>query len=169
MLTIFFKRLGILLLLAALQVMVCNQLHLLGYATPLIGVLFLAYIPLNASRTSTLLWAFALGLAIDFFSGTPGQQSGALTLAALVQGPLLKALAPKESAEDMMPTFRTLGRTTHAYYLLTLTAVHHLAYYLLEFFAYFRAVDFLITLGSSIALTLVLLLSAESLRGHKKA
>lgn len=167
MLTTLLKRLLALLLISAMQVMVFNHMHLLGYATPMIGVLFFAYLPLNAGRTSTLCWAFALGLVMDFFSGTPGQQSGALTLTAFVQPLLLQALAPKESAEDMVPNFRTLGRTKHTYYLLALTALHHLAYYLLEFFAYYRLTDFLITLGSSTVLSMTIILSVESLRGRK--
>jgi hypothetical protein len=38
--------------LVALQVLVCNHIHLMGYATPMLYVLFLVRLPLNANRIS---------------------------------------------------------------------------------------------------------------------
>ena len=70
--------------LVALQVLVMNHVHLLGYATPLIYVAFLLYFPLNTSRVEILLWSFALGLTIDIFSNTPGIASSAMTLTGMV-------------------------------------------------------------------------------------
>ena len=85
MLTVFVKRLLQMLGLVALQVLVCNHIHLLGYATPMPYVLFLAYLPLNANRVGNLLWAFVMGLLIDVFSNTPGEAAASLTLAAMAQ------------------------------------------------------------------------------------
>ena len=145
-----------------------TPLVLVLYLTPCgLYVLFFCYLPLNANRIGTLLWAFLLGLLIDIFSGTPGQASGAMTLTALVQWPLLHAMAPKESLEDMVPSFRTLGVTKHLHYLLLLTIVHHTAFFLLESFSYFHLVDMLISLGSSIVLSMVIMLTMESVRDRK--
>ncbi len=155
-------------LLVAAQVLVCNHFHLLGYATPMIYVMLLAYIPLNANRTGTLCWAFALGLIIDFFSLTPGMASASLTLAAFVSHPLLNALAPKERPEDFTPSFRTLGRWKHTLYLLTLTCVHHTAFVALEYMDYRSPVDALLTLGGSVALSMVVMLTLESLRDRPR-
>lgn len=168
MIITLFKRIVGIALLVIFQVMVCNHLHLLGYATPMIYVLFFCYLPLNANRIATLLWAFLLGLIIDTFSGTPGQASGAMVLTAMVQWPLLKAMAPKESLEDMVPSYRTLGVTKHFYYLFILTIVHHTTFFLLETFSYFHIVDIALSLGGSIVLSMVIMLTLETTRDRKQ-
>lgn len=160
----FVIRLVQLLALVALQVLVCNHVHLFGYATPMLYVLFLLWLPLNASRIGTMLWAFVLGLLIDVFSNTPGEAAASLTLAAFVQWPLLKVSAPKECLEDMVPSYKTMGRWNHIRYVLVLVFVHHAAFYLLESFSFFRFYDTLIAFGTSLALSLVLILTLETLR-----
>ncbi|MBQ8968441.1 MAG: rod shape-determining protein MreD [Bacteroidaceae bacterium] len=167
MLLIFLKRLLQMLGLMALQVLVCNHIHLFGYATPMLYVLFLAYLPLNANRIGSLLWAFVLGLSVDIFSNTFGAAAAALTFAAFVQWPLLQAWAPKESVEDMVPTYQTMGVWNHIRYLAVLATVHHLVFYLLESFSYFHWESLLISVGSSLLLSLVLMLTIDSLRHGK--
>ena len=92
MILVFLKRLMTMLWLVALQVLVCNHIHLLGVATPMPYVLFLVWLPLDANRIGNLVWAFLLGLVIDIFSNTPGEAAASMTLAALVQWPLLRAM-----------------------------------------------------------------------------
>ncbi len=155
------------MLLAAAQVFVCNHIHLFGYATPMIGVLLLCYIPINASRTSSMLWAFLLGLCIDIVSLTPGLSSASLTLAAFVQRPLLERLAPRERAEDLKPSYSSLGVERHIYFMLILTSVHHTAFVALECMNFLNPIDTLITLASSVALSMVVMLTLETTRRHK--
>ena len=163
----FIKRLLQLLVMVALQVLVCNHVHLFGYATPMPYVLFLCYLPLNANRIGNMLWAFALGVIIDAFSNTPGEAAASLTMAAFIQWPLLKVLAPKESIEDMVPTYQSMGTWNHIRYILILTIVHHATFYLLESFSYFHVTATFLSFGASLALSLVLMLTLETLRHGK--
>ena len=78
MIVIFIKRLLQILELIALQVLVCNHVHLWGLATPMLYPLFLFYLPLNSNRIGNMLWAFVLGLVIDAFSNTPGEAAAAM-------------------------------------------------------------------------------------------
>ncbi len=167
MIVVFLKRLFEMLGLIALQVLVCNHIHLFGYATPLLYVAFLIHLPLNANRIGTMLWAFALGLILDIFSNTPGEAAASLTFTAFVQWPLLQAMAPKDCIEDMVPSYATMGRWNHTRYIIILTLVHHVAFFLLESFSIHNTNDLLISLGSSLALSLILLLSLETLRHGK--
>ena len=167
MVLIFIKRLLEMLGWAALQVLVCNHIHLLGYATPMPYVLFLAHLPLNANRTGNLLWAFSIGLIIDIFSNTPGEAAASMTLAALVQWPLLKASAPKECIEDMVPTYHAMGTWNHIRFIIILTFVHHAAFYLLESFSFFHVTETLIAFAASLGLSLLLMLTLETLRHGK--
>ncbi len=162
------KRLTQIVMLAAAQAFVCNHIHLLGYATPMIYVLLLCYIPINASRSSTMLWAFLLGLSVDTLCATPGQASASLTLAAFVQRPLLETLAPKERAEDFVASFRTLGVKRHFYFILILTCVQHATFAALEYACFFNATDLLLSLGGNIALSTAVMLTIEAARDRRK-
>ena len=167
MIVVLFKRLFQVLLLVALQVMVFNHIHLLDYATPMPYVLFLVWLPLNSNRVGNMLWAFALGLIIDVFSNTPGEAAASMTLAALVQWPLLHASAPKDCVEDMVPTYASMGRWNHIRYIIILAVVHHAMFFLLEAFSFFHLQDLLISFAASLALSVVLMLTFETLRHGK--
>ncbi len=167
MILIFLRHLLQMLALIALQVLVCNHIHLFGYATPMPYVLFLAFFPLNASRIGNMLWAFVLGVIIDAFSNTPGEAAASLVLASFVQWPLLCSMVPKEVAEDMVPTFKSMGRWNHIRYLSILLLVHHTAYFILESFSFFHIREMLITYASSLLLTFVLMLIIDTLRNGK--
>ena len=167
MILVLLKRLLQMLVLVVVQVMVCNRIHLMGYATPMLYVLFLVYFPLNSNRIGNMVWAFLMGLIIDAFSNTPGEATGALTLTAFVQWPLLQASAPKECLEDMVPSYKTMGRWNHIRYVFVLVLVHHTAFYVLESFSFFHFTELLITYGSSLLLTFVMILILETLRHGK--
>ena len=168
MIIVFLKRLLQMLALVVVQVMVCNHIHLMGYATPMLYVLFLVYFPLNSNRIGNMVWAFVMGLFIDAFSNTPGEAAGgALTLTAFIQWPLLHASAPKDCLEDMVPTYKNMGWWNHIRYLFILVAVHHTAFYLLESFSFLHFTELLITYGSSLLLSFVIILILETLRNGK--
>ena len=167
MIVIFLKRLLQMFGWVALQVLVCNHIHLLGYATPMPYVVFLASFALNDNRISNMLWAFVLGLLVDMFSNTPGEGAASMVLAAFVQWPLFRAMAPKDCPEDMVPTYRTMGRWRHVRYLFVLAFVHHTAFYVLESFSFFHIEETLIAFVASLALSLVLIFTLDSLRHGK--
>lgn len=167
MIVVFFVRLLWLLLLLALQVLIFNHVHFLGYATPLVYVYFLFLFPLNASRSGVMLWSFALGLAVDVFSNTPGVAAASMTLAALAQPPLLKMMAPEDSVEDAPLSFRTMGRWVYVRYVVLLSLLYHAAFFLLEFFSFFNVLDLLLSLAGSWLLTLAFCLAFEGLRSSR--
>ncbi|MCD8304694.1 MAG: rod shape-determining protein MreD [Prevotellaceae bacterium] len=168
MMQVALKRIWQIVLLVAAQILVCNHFHIFGYATPMIYVLFLCYIPINANRIGTLCWAFVLGLLVDLFSGTPGQASASMTLAAFAQAPLLKAMAPKERPEDFTPSFRALGKGSHTVFLLVLTCIHHVSYIALEYMSFFSLLDAALSLAGSLLLSMAVMLTLETMRGRKR-
>jgi len=161
------RRIFLATVLIALQVLVCNHIHLLGIATPMLYVLFLVRLPINSGRIGNMLWAFMIGLIIDIFSSTPGEATGALVAAAFVQWPLLHLIAPKDCLDDMAPSFKTMGKWNHVRYVFILTLVHHTVFFLFEFYSFSHVASVLISLGSSVVLSFVLMLTLESLRHGK--
>lgn len=154
--------------LAAIQVLLFNHIHFMGYGTPLVYVALLLYFPANANRSATLLWAFALGLLMDVFAGTEGISAASMTLAAFIQPCLLNVSLPKDSLEDMVPSYRTMGVWNHLRYLTVLILIHHLAYYALESFSFFNIVSLGISAGTGFVTSWVTIALMETLRGKKQ-
>ncbi len=154
-----------LLALLALQVLVMGHIHLLGYATPLVFVAFLLYFPANTSRTELLLWSFAMGLAVDVFSNSPGLASASMTLAGMLRNPLLGAMMSKDEPETATPTFHTMGAWTHVRFVFLLIIIHHSLFFSLESFSFFDLKYLAISWAGSVVLTLLVVLALETFRG----
>lgn len=152
----------------AIQVLVFNQIHILGCITPLISVYFLSLFPKNTPRSMLLLWGFTAGMLTDLFSGTPGVVSASMTLAAFFQPVLLKLLVSKDAPEDLVPSIRSLGKWKYFQFLLMLTLLHHITFFLLESFSFFNWQTLLISMGGSIVLSLILMMTLELVRNPKK-
>ena len=156
-----------LLVLVSLQVLVFNHMHLFGYATPMVYIYFLLYFPLNYSRCGILFWGFIIGLLTDIFSNTPGVGAASTTLAAMLQPVLLRAMAPKDSTEDMMPNFQTMGYGNYTRFFIVLIVIHHLLVFLLESFSYFDSLYLVLSCASSIVLTTSIVWAMEHLLNRK--
>lgn len=164
----FFIRLSQIIALGALQVLLFNHIHFQGYGVPLIYVALLLYIPANANKTATLVWSFLMGLLMDVFANTPGISAASLTLAALIQPTLLQASLPKDSLEDIVPNYHSMGTWNHLRYMTILLLIHHLTYFALESFSFFNLTALGISLGTSLLTSWTIIALMETLRGKKK-
>ena len=158
------KRMAWALLLLMLQVLVLDQVHPWGYGAPLVCSLIVITLPLGTSRSEALLWGFGVGLVADIFAGTPGIGSAAMTLVGLVQPPLLELMAPRDSDEELPPSFSAMGRWNYLQFIALLLLLHHVVYFGLEGFSYFRLEDIAISMGVSYAASLLIILLIEKVR-----
>lgn len=163
----FFYRLWWLFILLLFQILVCNQVHWFGYATPVIYVYMLCIQPLNTSRSAWLLWGFVVGLLADFFSETPGLGTASMVFTSFFAPMLLHLFTPKDSIEDMVPGFRTLGVWNYTWYVVLLVALHQAVFLLLEFLSFFNVKEMLYTYLGSTTLTVLFILALEKMRGRK--
>ncbi len=162
------KRMAWALLLLMLQVLVLDQVHPWGYGAPLLCPLIVVTLPMGTSRISALLWGFGTGLVADTFAGTPGIGSAALTFIAFIQPPLLKLMAPRDSEEELHPSFSTLGRWNYLRFILLLFLIHHVIYYALESFSYAHIEDAVISLGVSYVVSVLVATVVEYVRNPQK-
>ena len=163
----FFSRLVWMAALVLLQALVFNHIHWFGYATPYVVVYILCLQPLDTSRCGWLLWGFFAGLASDFFSGVPGVGAVSMTLAAMCAPRILALFAPKDCLEDMVPGYLTLGGWKYVQYVSWLVLLQQAVAVVLEFFSFFNGLELLYTYLCSSALTVVLLLVLEKMRGGR--
>lgn len=169
MIITFLQRLLWLAALVAAQMVVFNYMHFFGYATPLPFVYLLLIFPMDTQRWTILLWGFACGLLSDIVSLTPGIGAASMTLAAFIQPPLLALMAPKDSAEDLEPSYASLGFWQYVRYASIITFIFCAAYFLLSSFNFFHVLDLAISFVSSWVLTLVLCLLIEGVRKKKSS
>ena len=157
----FFKRLGWFALFFLAQVIVLGRIHLFHYATPLFYVYFVTMFPRNYPKWSVLLWSFLLGLIIDIFSNTPGLAASVMTILAAIQPYYLELYVPRDSADNLQPSMKTLGPVKYAYYVVPMVLLYCLLFYCLEMFTFFNAFYWLMCVVGSTLLTIVLIFTFE--------
>lgn len=166
--SIFFMRLFRLLTLLFVQVLIFNHIHLFGYITPLMMGYMVVCFHRNTSRSIALLWGFVTGLLFDMFNNTAGMAASACTLMAMIQPVLLNMMAPRDSADNLIPSFSTLGFWNYTLYVLLLMSVQHTVFYLLDAFT---LVDWPLTLfsiiGGSLVATLITIFFEMLVRTRK--
>jgi rod shape-determining protein MreD len=156
------------LLLLLGQVLILDQVHPWGYGAPLLCPLIVITLPMGISRSEALLWGFGVGFIADIFAGTSGISSAALTFIAFLQPPLLELMAPRDSEEELHPSFSAMGRWNYFRFIALLLLLHHIIYFALEGFSYFHIADIAISMGISFAVSLLLIVLVEHVRNPKK-
>lgn len=150
--------------LVLLQVLVLNNVHIGAYASPFLYTYFLLALDADCTRSETLLWGFAIGLAVDIFSNTPGLNASATTVLALAREPLLRSQAPRDAAEDFSPSIRTMGFAPYFRYIFAAVLLHITVLQMLDFFTFSRPLPLLWRILSDAALTLVCMLCIDFMR-----
>ena len=158
------KRLGWFFVLCVAQVLILNHIHLFDLAIPLLYVYFTITFRRGTPKWMILLWSFALGLAIDVFSNTPGLASGSMTLIAVIQPYLLELFVPRDSAENMEVSISTLGIGKFITFSVALLVLYCLVFFALEAFSFYNWQYWLAYAGASSLLTFVLIMAIESVR-----
>ena len=158
------RRALIFVVLCLEQALVFNHIHLFGYATVLLYVYFVVMLPRNYPRWAALLWSFAMGLCVDMFSNTPGMASASLTLTAFIQPSLLELFVPRESPENMKSSVSTLGYAKFLTLAFILVLIHCLVFFTIESFGFFNWLHWSLSIVGTTLLTLLLLMTLESVR-----
>jgi rod shape-determining protein MreD len=117
------------------QVLVMDNVMINGYMIPYIYILFILLLPFETPRWIQLLSGFALGLAMDLFTGTMGLHTAATVLIAFARPYLLNLLAPRDGFEpETFPRIYYYGFTWFLKYTLLIVLLHHMALFYLEVF-----------------------------------
>ena len=109
MIITYIHRIGWFIGLVLLQVLILNNVHIAGYATPFLYIYFILKFSSGTSRNELMLWAFFFGLTIDIFSDTPGMNAAATVLLAFLRPSLLRLFMPRDNPDSLIPSFKTMG------------------------------------------------------------
>lgn len=121
-------------LLLLLQVLVLDHLDVLnGYMVPYLYVLFLLMLPIELPAWAQLALGALTGLAMDFFSSTPGMHMSACVVMMYGRLSVLRLLAPREGYEfGARPTAPRMGIAWYTTYAGILIVLHHLWLFFIE-------------------------------------
>ncbi|MGN1263817.1 MAG: rod shape-determining protein MreD [Prevotella sp.] len=158
------KKMLLLLALCLTQALVLNRIHLFDCTTPLLYVYMIIIFPYRYPRWGIILWSFFLGLVIDIFSNTPGVASASLTLVGAIQPGFFSLFVQRDAQENIAPGVFSMGFFKFTFYAFVLVLLHCLLFFTLETFSFFNVIQWLKCIGGSTAITLILVLTIESLR-----
>ncbi len=161
------RHFGIFVLLLLVQVTVCNNIHLFSCATPMMSVMIVLRFRRGMPRWGVLLWCFAMGLCCDIFANTPGVAAASMTAVGLAQPYLLELFLSRDSAEDLQPSLRTLGKAFY-WYAFMLVFAYCFLFFTLEMFTFFNWQHWILCTVGSTLLTFVVCMAVSTVSGNKQ-
>ena len=151
------------------QVYILDKIHLHRFVIPVLYFLFILWLPFSLSRISLLLIGFGTGLTLDYFTNTPGLHAAACVLIAYARPFIINLLIPKDTAEFNYrePSPRAMGWAPYTVDAFVLTLLHHSYLYLLEWLDVGNMIGFLIKIGATTGISMLLILTVELLFPRK--
>ncbi|MFV0546552.1 MAG: rod shape-determining protein MreD [Bacteroides sp.] len=150
--------------LVLLQVLILNQIHLWGYATPFLYLYFILKLESGTSRHEQMLWAFFLGLTIDIFSNTPGMNAAATVFLAFIRPFLLRLFTPRDILDSIVPSFKSMGNLPFVKYIISAVCIQNLILLSIESFSFSSSLQLFLRVIACSAITIVGILGIESIR-----
>lgn len=148
-------------LLVLVQVLIFSRIHLFGYATACIYIIFIIKLPRHTTRNELLIWSFLFGLSVDMFCNTPGINAAAATLLGFIRNPLLAAFTQKGLADDFTPGVRSLKWNRYVVYSLLCISIFFTTLFILELFTVVNPLMLLTSIVSSTLLTMLFTIVIE--------
>jgi rod shape-determining protein MreD len=120
------------------------------------------------TKDATLLIAFALGIIIDIFAGTPGFNAFATVSVAYVKPFFQKAFGPREEHDFIIPSFRTYGTGMFLQYSASLVLIHHSLFFIVESASLFRIEDVILKTICCAIFTMLIVVSMEFFKARRR-
>jgi hypothetical protein len=146
------------------QVYILNQIPPLHrFIVPYLYFLYILWLPFTINRFWLLLISFALGLSLDYFTGSYGLHSAPCVLIAYIRPYLLNLLIPQDTTElsYQEPSRKSMGWAPYALYVGLLSFIHHFYLVLIEWLQFGDFVYFLGKVAGTTAISLLMIFITE--------
>ena len=143
------------------QVLVFSRIHLFGYATACIYLIFILKLPRHTSTNALLLWGFAAGIVVDMFCNTPGINAAAATAMAFARNLFLSTFTHKGLPDDFIPGANSIKWGSYIVYSLMCITLFYTLLFLLELFTVSHITPLLISISGSTLLTMFFVIVTE--------
>ena len=151
------------ILLVFLQVWLFSNIHLFGFATPLLYIYFLIKLPIGMNRNIVILLSALLGLIIDIFGSTLGLTMLVMVISGFIRFYLAKLFIPRDIVENCVPSFETLGKTLFLRYAGVITLIQITLLYSIESLSLFNPILLILRIAGSFTLTFLLIFAFASI------
>ena len=148
------------------QVYLLNRIpHLHRFIVPYLYFVFILWLPFTTPRLTLLVVGFFTGLLLDYFKMTPGLHTAACLLIAYIRPFIINLLISKETYELTYhePSPKGMGWGPYMVYAFILTLLHHTYLIMLEWLQFGSFLDFIIKVGCTTAISMLLILTVEML------
>lgn len=160
----FLINLTIAIVLVLTQVLICNHIFIFNVAMAFVFIYVIIRMPMDMKTDALLTWAFVCGLLVDMFSDTPGVNSLACTVLAMVKRPCMYTYVPRDDrTKSITPSIKELGFAIYGKYLLTMSAIYCFLAFTIEYFNFADIKEIVIMTVSSAVLTFLVILGVDSL------
>lgn len=165
----FFVNLLILAVLVLVQVLICNHVMLFNIAIGFVFIFVIVNLPMGLNTNYLLTWAFFGGFLVDIFSDTPGVNSLACVILAMLKRPALYAYITKDDrTKNIEPSLSGLGFSVYGKYLFTMSAAYCFLVFSIEYFNFANIREILTMSAGSSLLTFLILLGIDSVAGPRR-
>lgn len=159
-----FSNLGLTLILVLAQVLVCNNIMLFNVAMAFVLIYVIIRLPMDMGTNKLMTWAFLTGVAVDMFADTPGVNSLACTILAMLKRPMLYAYIPRDDrTKNIAPSLTSLGFAVYGKYLFSMTLAYCLMVFSIEYFNFADIREILVMSAASSLLTFTILIGIDSI------
>ena len=114
-----------------LQVLLFDQLQLLGVCHPYIYVLCLLMMPITLSHSADMIIGAVAGLIMDIFCNSMGVHTAACIFIMFIRPYLIGAIVNDKDRLNEQISLRSLGMEALLRYVVILVVIHHLIVFLL--------------------------------------
>lgn len=164
MILTYIHRIGWFISLILLQVLLLNNIHIAGYATPFLYIYFILKFDSDTSHNELMLWAFFMGLLIDIFSNTPGMNAAASVFLAFIRPSLLRLFTPRDILDKIEPSFKSMGVSSFLKYMVVGVFVQSAVLLTIEFFSFSNILLLLLRVFACTLLTISCMIAVEGIR-----
>lgn len=152
---------GKFILLALVQVLIFSRIHLFGYATACVYLIFILKLPRHTSVNALMVWGFLFGIVVDMFNCTPGINAAAATAMCFARNAFLTAFTHKGLPDDFVPGAKSIKWGGYLVYSLMCILLFYCVLFLLELFTIRHILPLLISTSSSTLLTMLFVIVSE--------
>lgn len=154
--------------LILIQVLILNNILLLGYINPYVYITFIFLYPIQKNRFYFLTFSFLIGLIIDAFSNSGGIHAAASLFIAYIRLYLFKKIFQKSETEYELFDLKeeTFGKIFN--YTVILTLIHHFILFSFANFSFSNIKHILINTFLSAIFTLLLFYLGNYIFSSKK-
>ena len=125
------KQIGRYILVMILQVLLFDQLQLLGVCHPYIYVLCLLMMPITLPHSIDMILGAIAGIIMDIFCNSLGVHTAACILVMFIRPYLIGAIVSDKDRLNEQINLHTIGMEALVKYIVIMVLIHHLTIFLL--------------------------------------